>query len=344
MAKKNILLIMKSSIVKTCQPHVVWHKEGTMIYRVIKMTVGVLISMYIAELMKLEFSLSAGIIVMLSLMDTKKQTFQVAWKRIYTAGIGFAISALIFNWFGFEPWVLGLFLIMFVPISLRLNAPEGIVMNTVIATHFMSFQSISTASIVNELSLLGIGIGVALLLNLHMPSLEKELKEKQVQVEEEMKRILIQMSCNLRNLCLVDDTMEDMTALETLIKDSKIIALKHVNNLLLVDHQVYVSYFQMRLDQYYWMLYMQKHFKNCFITQTEAVMLSEFTEHMAECLSPYNDPKPLLDELDRIRLFFAKQPIPTEQVEFENYSALYQYMNDLETFIMLKLEFSKKYL
>ncbi len=315
-----------------------------MIYRVLKMTIGVLISMYLATVMKLEFSLAAGIIVMLSLMDTKKQTFQVAWKRIYTAVIGFVISALIFNWFGFEPWVLGVFLIAFVPISLKLNAPEGIVMNTVIATHFMSFQSITAANITNELSLLGIGIGVAIILNLHMPSLENELKAKQLEVEEQMKRILVQMSCNLKNLCLVEDTTEDMVSLEALIKSSKIIALKHVNNLLLVDHQIYVSYFQMRLDQYYWMVYMQKHFKNCFITQTEAEMLSEFTAHMAEMLSTNNDPKPLLDELGRIRTFFAKQPIPVNQIEFENYSALYQYMNDLETFIMLKLEFSKKYL
>ncbi|MBF4693311.1 aromatic acid exporter family protein [Fusibacter ferrireducens] len=315
-----------------------------MLYRVIKMTLGVLVGIYIAILLNLSFPLSAGIIVMLSLLDTKKQTFSVAWKRIYTAGIGFVLSAVIFNWFGFEPWVLGLFLLAFVPISLKLNAAEGVVMNTVIATHFMSFQSITLVNIINELALLGIGIGVAIVLNLHMPSLENELKEKQSEVEKHMKHILMQMSFNLKNLCLVEDTSEEMAQLEPFIKDSKVLALKHVNNLLLVDHQIYVDYFQMRLDQFYWMLYMQKHFKNCFITQTEAEMLSEFTEHMAEMLSVENDPKPLLDELARIRALIVKQPIPTTQLEFENYSALYQYMNDLETFILLKLEFSKKYL
>ncbi len=315
-----------------------------MLYRVIKMTLGVLVAIYIAVLFKLSFPLSAGIIVMLSLLDTKKQTFSVAWKRIYTAAIGFVLSALIFNWFGFEPWVLGLFLLTFVPISLKLNAPEGVVMNTVIATHFMSFQSITPANVVNELDLLGIGIGVAIILNLHMPSLENELKEKQVEVETHIKRILMQMSFNLKNLCLVENPTDEMDLLESFIKEAKALALKHVNNLLLVDHQIYVDYFQMRLDQFYWMLYMQKHFKNCFITQTEAEMLSEFTEHMAEMLSVENDPKPLLDDLARIRGVIVKQPIPKTQLEFENYSALYQYMNDLETFILLKLEFSKKYL
>jgi uncharacterized membrane protein YgaE (UPF0421/DUF939 family) len=106
-----------------------------MVIRTLKNVVAAVGAAWIAQMLHLNFATAASVIAMLSLLDTQKQTFSVAWKRFYTAIIGLVVSLIAFNLFGYNIVSLGIFLLAFVPVATKLRAKEGIVVNTVIATH-----------------------------------------------------------------------------------------------------------------------------------------------------------------------------------------------------------------
>ncbi|MDY4307031.1 aromatic acid exporter family protein [Enterococcus mundtii] len=69
--------------------------------------------------------------------------------------------------------------IIFIPIAVRFKLTEGIVVNSVLITHYLSEQSMSWQLITNEAALMIIGVGFALLSNVYMPDSKKRLKENQ---------------------------------------------------------------------------------------------------------------------------------------------------------------------
>lgn len=114
--------------------------------------------------------------------------------------LALTISSVLFTMLGHNAIVFGLFLLVFIPLAVKFNLQEGIVVNSVLATHILAEKYISINLFINEILLMFIGAGIALLLNLYMPSIEKEIWEDQFYIEEKMKEILVQMSIALREL------------------------------------------------------------------------------------------------------------------------------------------------
>lgn len=294
----------------------------------------------IAQALNLDFTTSASVIAILSLLGTQKQTLSIAWKRAQTAVVGLIICLVIFNLIGYTVFALGVFLFIFVPTAHKLRAKDGIVVNTVIATHYLSYGIITPENILNEMLLMGIGIGMGILLNLHMPNLEPELMAYQHEIETGMKNFFLNMSDKLKHMDMNEGMdMASFNYLEKRIKKAKKKATKAQENFIFYKRQDYVSYFQMRLDQYYWLLFMQQHLNKVFVTQYEAEKLSDFVHKIAHQFTPKNDARKLIEELRALRLKFSEKVIPKEEMIFENYAALFQFMNDLEIFLELKVKY-----
>ena len=311
-----------------------------MLLLTLKYFIAVVGATLLAGQLTLDFPTSAGIIAMLSLLGTQRQTFYVAWKRIMTAVIGVVICLVVFNVFGYHIIALGIFELIFIPLAFLLKAKDGIVVNTVIAMHYLSYGVITPENIMNEMALLGIGIGFGIILNLHMPDHEPHLIHAQEEIEETMKQFFLSISKELQEMKWVygpDDIA--FKALEQKIKHAKNKAINAQENFIFTDRHDYVSYFQMRLDQFYWMLYMQQHFEKIFVTQKEAMALSRFTFDVAHQFTPKNDASLLLLELQGMREDFLRKDIPKEMMIFENYASLFQFMNDLEIFLTLKVKY-----
>ncbi|MTI65229.1 MAG: hypothetical protein FH753_01340 [Firmicutes bacterium] len=57
----------------------------SLLYRAIKTAIGVVLAISIADFIGIGYSTTAGIICMISILDTRKQTYIVSMKRIVTA-------------------------------------------------------------------------------------------------------------------------------------------------------------------------------------------------------------------------------------------------------------------
>lgn len=147
-------------------------------YRTIKTAIGAAVGMLIAQSLGLKYGTAAGVIVILSVQSTKRQSVKIAIQRMGAFFLALFLSSLLFNAAGFTPIIFGVFLLIFVPLAARFKLNEGIVVSSVLVTHLLVEKTTEVPLIINEILLMLIGVSTALVLNLYMPSIEKYIKEE----------------------------------------------------------------------------------------------------------------------------------------------------------------------
>lgn len=313
-------------------------------YRTLKTGIGASIAMIIAKQIGLEYAVSAGIITILSIQNTKRQSVNIAIERMASCMVALLISSVAFMLLGYNAIAFGIFLLIFIPITVRFKLEQGIVVSSVLVTHLLVQKSSSIFWIENELGLMIIGVGVALLLNLYMPSIEGEIKKDQIYIEEKMKEILFQMVKALKNNNISIKEEKLFNKLEKRLHMARIRAYNNLNNYFLSDASYYVQYMEMRTQQFETLKRMQEHFQRFFITYEQSIIMAYFTESVANSLHEENTAEKQLNAVEILREDFKKMELPRAREEFENRAMLFQFLNDLEQFLIIKNEFRKNFI
>ncbi len=182
----------------------------------LKVAIGSAISIWIAGSIGLLYSPSAGIITLLTIQNTKRETLSIAVRRLLSFLLSVLISYLVFTLMGYTFAAFGLFLLFFVGLCSIFGWKDGISMNAVLMTHFLIERHMKPALILNEILLLFIGMGIGILINMIMPKYKERIRREQTQVEEEMKRIIRSLAVTLRNkdACLIQQFGQEATEQE----------------------------------------------------------------------------------------------------------------------------------
>lgn len=313
-------------------------------YRTLKTGIGASIAMIIAKQLGLEYAVSAGIITILSIQNTKRQSVKIAIERVGSFLIALFIAVILFRILGYYPLTFGVFLLTFIPLLVRFNLEQGIVVSSVLITHLLVEKSTSVFWICNELSLMIIGVSVALILNLYMPSIEEQIKKDKVYIEEKMREILSQMANALKESFNSLKEEELFNNLENRLYTARNNAYKNLNNYFLLDASYYVQYTEMRIQQFETIKRMKEHFKKFFMTYEQTIMMADFTEQVARSLYEENTCEQLIKDLNELRESFRKMALPSTREEFENRAMLFQFLNDMEQFLKIKNEFKQNLL
>jgi uncharacterized membrane protein YgaE (UPF0421/DUF939 family) len=216
-----------------------------------------------------------------------------------------------------------------------MNAQGSIISGFVLSTHILSFEAVNLSIYLEENIILLIGIFTGFFLIIHMPNTEEQLIELKEEIEEDFKTILLNMSYNLRNLCFLKDEI-DLSTLETKVKKAKGLSYKHRDNLIVDQEWYYINYFQMRLIQLYRLMYMKNHFQGIFITQEQAGPLSQLTYYIGSIIGTEPETEDILKEINDLKNHYKEEPLPKTRLEFEHRSRLFNFLNDLEEFILIK--------
>lgn len=312
-------------------------------YQSFKVVLATVLGIFIAEVLKLHYSTTAGVIAMLNLLDTRKSTMLVGIKRLIAASGAVILAILLFNALGHELWVLAVFLMIFVPLLAYLKSSEALAVSTVLVTHIYSINTTQPWIMVNELALLVIGVTVAWVLNLHVLNVEKDVRALQLETEAQIKEILRKMSLQLLNQCTVKVQEQKLKVLDGLITEGMKKAIHYNDNHLFKDYSYYEHYFQMRRQQYYVLKHMQTHFALPFIAVEEAKVLSDYTAKIADELNEHNDAMSLMTQWHSMREDYRQRALPGTRDEFENRATLFQYMNDLAYLKKIKMVFVTEY-
>jgi uncharacterized membrane protein YgaE (UPF0421/DUF939 family) len=310
-------------------------------YRTLKTAIGAAIAMVIAASFGLKYGTAAGVIVILSVQSTKKQSIRIAVQRMGACLLALFLSSVLFSLLGYNAYVFGVFLLIFIPLAAKFRFNEGIVVSSVLVTHLLVEKTTAASLIINELLLMLIGIGVALLLNLYMPSIDKKIRADQQAVEELIREILRHMSAALGQCAVSLKEDKLFNDLELRIKKGRERAYKNLNNSLFSDNSYYAKYMDMRYQQLKALKNIRKHFERFSISYKQNEMIAGFTLKLSNSIHEYNTAEGLLKSLQDLRESFRSMELPKTREEFENRAMLYQFLNDLEQFLLIKNDFKK---
>lgn len=312
--------------------------------RTVKTAVSAAASMMIAAALGLLNPASAGIISVLSVTPTKKTSLFTGIYRLFSLALATGIAFICFSLFGFTPWAFGIYLLLFIPAAVALNLSDGIVVSSVLVTHYLIEKSLSWSLIGNEFLLMIIGVGMALLLNMYMPDVEKRLKEDQEAIEAVFRKILHDMAMYLNENQKERMLFERCNELKTLINEGQDWAKNHAENQLLSQDNYYLDYFTMRKMQSSILKDMLRLLEQVIVEVDQAKSIKELLVYTSQTFAEANDGKDILDKIGQVYEDYRKSPLPQTREEFENRAKLFQFLQLFYSFIETKKEFAEDHL
>lgn len=314
---------------------------GKMLLLAAKIGIGASAAIYIADLLQLQYTTSAGTITLLTLITTRWGTFKLSLQRLLTYTISAGICWLVF---GIVPsmWIAyGIFLFMIVLLTEGLGWRSTLSVNAVIGTHFLTTQDFSIDFVLNELLLVVIGISIAIVLNLfHINSThENGIIQSMRHVEREMKKILKELSGYLVQNATGEHVWEDLIRLEKELEEYVELASEYHHNTFQTHQDYYMAYFEMRMKQCGALHNLHAEMQRMRQMPKQAHIVADFITDISQYVTEMNDPKKQIEELENILEQLRNEPLPETHEEFENRAELYHVLMDLEEFLLYKKRF-----
>ncbi|WP_034551772.1 aromatic acid exporter family protein [Carnobacterium funditum] len=312
----------------------------TVSLRAIKIAFATTIAILLAQAFQLEYSVSAGIIAILSVLDTKKSSVNTALQRVGSTILALGVATILFQLVGFSTLVFGLYLLIYIPLAYKLNVEAGIAPCSVLVSHLLLEKSTSIGWLTNELLLMVIGAGIAILFNLYMPSKETQLIKCRDEIEEKMKQVLIGFDLILREGYTNQKVEILLKELYKDLKKAEKTAYTEYNNQLFSQNEDYmIQYFDMRQQQVKVLAEMSIDLSVCSLPTKQNLVLAHLFHQTADQLHESNPVVDLTIDIKSMLNDFRNSDLPKTRAEFENRATLFILLNDFTRFIQIKKEF-----
>jgi uncharacterized membrane protein YgaE (UPF0421/DUF939 family) len=309
-------------------------------YRTIKTAIGTPIAIMIAQGLGLTNFISAGILTILTIKPSRKQSVLSAWHRLLACIIASIFSFVLFETLGYYPIVLALLFLLFIPVTVLLKVTPGIATSSVITLSFYSAGDIPVRFLLEQFIIIIIGIGVGLLLNLYMPGYDRKLKQKQKKIEENFKIILKEIALYIRDKNAVWNGEELREAEEMLQEVTALVELDRENHLIRTKH-TYYDYFNMRNKQLDLLRQMLPLVTKLPKRDDISLKIAAFFEGLAESVHPENTAIVFLEELKRLQDEFNQEKLPTTYEEFQTRANLFRLLHEIEEYLIIKKRYKE---
>lgn len=308
--------------------------------RVAKFALGGLLASLLAALLGLSYSTSAGVIAILSIQTTRKQTLALVARRFAAFFAAMFLAFCCFSLLGYQLAAFGLFLLLFAAFCQWFGLQEALVMNTVLVLHLYAEHKMDLFWLRNELLLLLTGAGVGVLVNLYMPGAAKVIRQSQAQVEQAFRDILQRMADRLLTRNKQGYTDRCFAPLEQQLEGLALRARENQDNALLSDQWYFVNYVTMRQRQLMVLRRVYDNIHRLDQVPEQALSIAALLEDISRSFHEHNNAATLLEQLHGMQTAMRGEPLPQSRAEFENRALLYRIVYDLEDFLQLKADFS----
>ena len=306
-----------------------------------KIGIGASVAISIAELLKLQYATSAGIITLLTLITTKWGTLKLSLQRLITYVVSVGICWLVFRLVP-SMWIeYGVFLFLIVLLSEWFGWRSTLSVNAVIGTHFLTTQDFSLQFLLNELLLVVIGITIAIILNLFHINSEHEngIIRSMRHVEHQMKQILTELAGYLQQNATDNRVWNDLIQLEKELEEYLELAHEYHHNTFQSHQDYYIAYFEMRMKQCGELRNLHSEMRRMREMPKQAHIVADFILHITQYVTEMNDPQKQIGELEQLVEELRNEPLPETHKEFENRAELYHVLMDMEEFLLYKKRF-----
>lgn len=314
--------------------------------RTIRITVSALLANFVAMLIGLENPYAAGIIAILAVLNTRKETLDRVKEYSGSTILAFAIATAVFYIFGYSIYSFAVYLAVYVPLAYFLKVDAGIAPCSVLVTHFLIAESISWAWQINGLAIMFIGLFFALLANFWIPSHNQKIEMMVVDIEKQMSLILFLLEKRLlegsKNRERIQQELKDLC--KQTIELEKIAFIEYDNRDFSDDSEsYYIKYAQMRQRQYDILNRITNSLDNVLPNTDENRILASIFGETAEQLDETNTGIELLGYISNLYRVFRDSSLPKSREEFESRAILYNILTEFEKFLELKRDFYQEF-
>lgn len=295
-----------------------------------------------AELLSLDNSISAGIVAILTILPTKKETIRTAVSRFLAFVIALVIAAVSFYLFGFGLTGFLIYLALFIFTCQIMGWTSAMAMDSVIISHFLLFGSMAPKHLVNEILIFVIGVGIGIAANLSLRKNEADMKRYRDEADEQIRSILRRMSERLPLEDKHDYNGDCFHQLDRAIFQAEEMARTNYANQFRKDDTFDLRYIDMRRRQRHVLMEMYKLIRRIHSNPLTLQRIADFLRQIADEYDARNDVRKLLASFDTLWQEMKETPLPVTREEFEDRARLFALMQDIEEFLLIKAEFSRE--
>lgn len=314
------------------------------VFNSVKIVVAAIISIYIVTAMDLEFGVSAGIITILTIQPTKKETLKTAMGRFISFIIAMIISALNFRLFGYTLSAFCFYLALFIFVCQIFRWYSSMAMNSVLISHFLTLKSMGIDAVFNEVMIFVIGVGIGIIANLHLHKNVNYIEELKESTDNQIRKILIRMAERIMDKDISDYNGDCFIELKNSIRKAKNVADENFNNQFRSNDIYDKEYILMRERQCQVLYEMYKSVRRVETTPVTAKKISDFLKIVSDAYHKNNTGEELLAKFHLLDDEMKSHPLPKQRKEFEDRAQLYALLRRIEEFIELKVEFAQIHL
>ena len=307
----------------------------------LKITAAAVAAYIIAETAGLEFSVSAGIVAILSVLPTKKETLRTAIERFLAFAVALIIALVCYSVIGYNLPAFCLYLLLFIVFCRLFGFYSAMAMDSVLISHFLSTGVMNAESVLNEVFLFIIGTLLGIIVNLTLRRDRKRMEELTDRTDEQIKHILYRASERIIDTDLHNYDGHCLDVLDTLLDKAEKQALTDYKNDLIDPDKIDIKYIEMRRKQAEILKEIYRNVSDIRTTPDTAKIISDFLHKTADDYSRDNDVSDLIEAVRSISLGFKEFPLPKSREEFEDRARLFVLMRSIEDFLSIKKEMYK---
>lgn len=307
----------------------------------LKIGVGSGIAVILATLLHLGSPTAAGTITLLTLVNTKKGTLSLIWRRFASFIITVVLCEILFRT-GLDPYIAFMvFLVGIVFITEILEWGSTLSVNALIGMHFLTQSTLGFDFILNEFWLLCIGVSIAFILNLFYAynNMRLHMLACRVSSEKMLVRDLKRMADYLESDAdYIKDPGRYLRQTEKENQGYLLMAREYAGNFYSKAPECYEAYFEMRIRQILILRNMSGEIKELKKHPEQAKITAGYIRSILPYVGEINPPASQMEKLAQL-VKGMKEEKREDPISFESIAVLYHILLSFRDIMDLKIDF-----
>ena len=304
------------------------------ISKILKLSLGSSLAIFIAYFFQLQYAMVAGVITLLVVKDTKKETIKGALGKLLGFILCTLYSYLCFNFLGYNLWSFSLYILIIISTCFVLNIRYVIAMCVVISSHYLLQESMSIYWILNETGLFIIGAVIGIIINMFMFSNKEHIYEGQQKLQKQVSLILVEISEMINKPGRDNNIKHNISILSNLIDSSTKAAYFNINNNLLSDTKYFLDHMEIIKSQRNILNTLYDLVSQLNYLPAQGQIVSNFINKVGNTSFEVNTVNDLLNDLEKMYNDMKTQPLPQDRDEFENRAILFLCLIEMKKYLI----------
>lgn len=302
----------------------------------LKISIAAVLAIVLADGLGLKYSATAGIITVLSIQNTKRETMRTALKRAAALICAFILAAVCFLLIGYNIAAFAVYLFFFAMLCFHMCWTEALVMVSVLVTHFLTEKSMAGGLLLNEILIFFIGIFFGIIVNLHLHKRARQFETLSDEVDNQIKEILHHMSEWLPKENRDEYKGSCFERLDAALSEARLCAINNYNNSLFSSDTREIDYIKMREEQSIILKEVYENIKGLEYLPQQAVQVAALIGKIKEDYHRENTVEELLAETEALLRHMETCPLPKSREEFEARAVLFYILKQIRNILQLK--------